>query len=72
MAHRLKKQRKRADFLDGMTLAKKELMKSNPTRKFALSHRFKMESGKVGWILLWLIGVPLPILLLIYFLKGCH
>jgi len=29
------------------------------------------ESGKIGWVLLWLIGVPLPILLIIYVLRGC-
>lgn len=29
------------------------------------------ESGKIGWVLLWLLGVPLPILLLIYVLRGC-
>lgn len=30
------------------------------------------ESGKVGWMaLLWLIGIPLPIVLLIYVLTGC-
>ena len=27
-------------------------------------------SGKVGWALLWLLGVPLPVLLIIYLLKG--
>jgi hypothetical protein len=29
------------------------------------------EQGKVGWILLWLIGVPLPILLILFLLRGC-
>jgi hypothetical protein len=29
------------------------------------------ENGKLGYILLWALGVPVPILLLIYFLKGC-
>ena len=28
--------------------------------------------GKVGWAMLWLLGVPLPILLVIYFLRGCQ
>ncbi len=28
------------------------------------------ESGKIGYALLWLLGVPLPILLIIYLLKG--
>lgn len=32
--------------------------------------RNKVE-GKIGWILLWLVGVPVPILLLLYFLRGC-
>ncbi|MES2707308.1 MAG: hypothetical protein V4726_11970 [Verrucomicrobiota bacterium] len=27
-------------------------------------------SGKIGWALLWLLGIPLPVLLIIYFLKG--
>ena len=27
-------------------------------------------SGKIGWALLWLLGVPLPVLLVIYLLKG--
>ena len=29
------------------------------------------EHGKIGWILLWLLGVPIPILLVLYFLRGC-
>lgn len=29
------------------------------------------EKGKIGWVLLWLVGVPIPILLVLYFLRGC-
>ena len=29
------------------------------------------EKGKMGWILLWLVGIPIPILLALYFLRGC-
>jgi hypothetical protein len=29
------------------------------------------QEGKVGWILLWLLGVPIPILLVLYLLRGC-
>jgi hypothetical protein len=29
------------------------------------------EAGKAGYILLWLLGVPIPILLLIFALRGC-
>ena len=32
--------------------------------------RERIEQGKIGWALLWLLGVPLPVLLIIYFLKG--
>jgi hypothetical protein len=27
--------------------------------------------GKIGWIILWLLGVPIPILLLLYVIRGC-
>lgn len=30
-----------------------------------------MQEGRVGYILLWLLGVPIPILFLIYLLRGC-
>ena len=29
------------------------------------------EKGKVGWMLLWLVGVPLPVLFLLFILRGC-
>jgi hypothetical protein len=31
----------------------------------------QMQSGKVGWILLWLVGIPVPILLVLFLLRGC-
>ncbi len=31
---------------------------------------FRSQEGRVGWILLWLLGVPIPILLLLYVLRG--
>jgi len=33
--------------------------------------RTKTEEGKVGWILLWALGIPIPILLLLFLLRGC-
>jgi hypothetical protein len=33
--------------------------------------RSKYESGRAGWIFLWLLGVPIPLLLLLYVLRGC-
>ena len=30
------------------------------------------QEGKAGYILLWLLGVPLPILFVIYLRRGCN
>jgi hypothetical protein len=27
--------------------------------------------GKVGWAVLWLLGVPVPVLLVLYLIRGC-
>ncbi|MEP6655588.1 MAG: hypothetical protein ABJC33_00035 [Betaproteobacteria bacterium] len=29
------------------------------------------QEGKIGYILLWLLGIPIPILLVIFLLRGC-
>lgn len=29
------------------------------------------EAGKAGWVFLWLIGVPIPVLLVLFLLRGC-
>jgi len=29
------------------------------------------QQGKLGYILAWLVGVPVPILVLVYLLRGC-
>ena len=34
-------------------------------------HCVKGESGKIGWILLWLLGVPIPVLLIFFLIRGC-
>lgn len=31
----------------------------------------QLQEGRWGYILAWLIGVPVPILILIYLLRGC-
>jgi hypothetical protein len=30
-----------------------------------------MREGKVGWVILWLLGVPIPVLLLLFLIRGC-
>lgn len=39
-------------------------------RQMHLSTKIK-ELGATGYILLWLLGIPIPILLLIFLLRGC-
>jgi hypothetical protein len=34
--------------------------------------RQKLQQGKMGYILLWALGVPIPILFVIYLLRGCN
>jgi hypothetical protein len=34
--------------------------------------RLRLQEGKIGYLLLWLLGIPIPILLLIYVLRGCN
>lgn len=29
------------------------------------------EQGRIGWILLWVLGIPIPILVVLFALRGC-
>lgn len=31
----------------------------------------KSQRGKIGYILLWALGIPIPVLFLLYLLRGC-
>jgi hypothetical protein len=31
----------------------------------------RKQEGKLGYILLWAIGVPIPVLFVIFLLRGC-
>ena len=31
----------------------------------------KLQEGKMGYLLFWLLGVPIPILIIIFLLRGC-
>ena len=33
--------------------------------------RTRLQEGKIGYILLWALGVPIPVLIVIYLLRGC-
>ena len=30
------------------------------------------QRGGIGYVFLWLLGVPIPVLILISLLRGCH
>lgn len=35
-------------------------------------HRWRrQQEGKMGYILLWALGVPIPVLFVIFLLRGC-
>jgi hypothetical protein len=53
------------DFLHGL----EELTMSYLRTKLRLAR--EREQGKVGWILLWLLGIPIPVLLVLFLLRGC-
>ena len=33
--------------------------------------RQENREGKLGWILLWAIGVPVPVLVALFLMRGC-
>ncbi len=41
-------------------------MRQNPH-----SRERHLAPGKIGWILLWLLGIPIPVLLILFLLRGC-
>jgi hypothetical protein len=43
----------------------KELSEMPPNKKIK-------QAGATGYILLWLLGIPIPILFLIFLLRGCN
>ena len=38
----------------------------------ALRRMGNRQTGKIGWAILWLLGIPLPVLLAVYLIRGCH
>ena len=31
----------------------------------------RLEKGAAGWVFLWLLGIPIPLLLLFFVMRGC-
>ncbi|MGH8652388.1 MAG: hypothetical protein ACREYE_09540 [Gammaproteobacteria bacterium] len=40
-------------------------------RSRRLTSALKRQEGKMGYILLWALGIPIPVLLVIFLLRGC-
>ena len=47
------------------------MRRENVMKLWIEEKRRKLEDGKVGWVLLWLLGVPIPVLLILFLLRGC-
>jgi hypothetical protein len=52
--------------------AEEQLMMDNQLAKYDSkdARLWSMQAGKVGWALLWLLGVPLPVLVVLYLIRG--
>ena len=46
-------------------------MQTSDGTKRTISRIMKNEQGKIGWILLWALGIPIPVLLVLFVLRGC-
>ena len=57
--------------IEASSYANKELpIRRERKSEMRLTNKIK-EAGATGYILLWLLGIPIPILLLIFLLRGC-
>ena len=50
-----------------MTSNQTELTPMMPATAVARSR----QEGKVGWLLMWLLGIPIPVLLVLFLVRGC-
>jgi len=48
-------------------MAQKSLLLCHLDRKGV----FMSEKGAAGWMFLWLLGIPMPILLFFFLVRGC-
>lgn len=50
----------------------KIISKQKKINHWQMPEILKSQEGKIGYILMWLVGVPIPLLLLIFLVRGCH
>jgi hypothetical protein len=46
------------------------MLTDDPAKKIIFT-KLRSEQGKIGWILLWALGVPIPVLLILFLIRGC-
>ncbi len=46
-------------------------MNQHYVRRLMSVRRLQRQQGKMGWILLWLVGIPIPVLVILFLLRGC-
>jgi hypothetical protein len=63
-AFQMRRSRRLQDHAVNYMTARKTTMRNFPSLP-------RDQQGRVGYILLWLLGVPIPVLFLIYLLRGC-
>ena len=44
-----------------------------PSAKFDRRRHMNLSNqrGELGWVVLWLLGIPIPLLLVLFVLRGC-
>ncbi|HBA86175.1 MAG TPA: hypothetical protein DCZ95_19000 [Verrucomicrobia bacterium] len=60
---------RRLSFWEGMNI-RGETMNASPRHRWSSSPDLR-KSGKIGWILMWLLGVPIPVLIVLFLIRGC-
>jgi hypothetical protein len=51
----------------GSSIRSRSLFSADRRRR----ERERREGGRIGWLMLWLLGVPIPVLLVLFLLRGC-
>lgn len=56
---------------DDMQIKERENMQVDEPTKRGIFAKSKSQEGAIGWILLWLLGIPIPILIILFLVRGC-
>ena len=59
-------------WLTFQTLLKKHVHKLNLKGVTSMKaiQRIKNQQGAIGWILLWALGIPIPLLIILFLIRG--